>query len=70
MSGAFTVPSIVVFLSAVIASNVIQISPGYMLLLFSVAFVVSSFRALCKPELVDDSVGLLISIRFIIRFIV
>ena len=55
--------------STVVTSDVIQISPGSLLLLFSVAFVVPSFPALRKHELVTDLVGLGISIRVIIRLI-
>ena len=69
-SGEFTVPGIVAFLSTVVAVNVIQVSPGYLLLLFSVALVVPSFPAFQKHELVDEPVGLRISIRVIIRLIV
>ena len=58
------------FLSTVVASDVIHISPGYLLLLFSVASVVPSYPALRKHELVADPVGLGISIRVIIRLIV
>ena len=58
------------FLSTVVASDVIHISHGSLLLLFSVAFVVPSFPALRKNELVADPVGLGISIRVIIRLIV
>ena len=56
--------------STLVASDVIHISYGYLILLFSVAFVVPSFLALCKNELVSDPVGLGISIRVIIRLIV
>ena len=63
-------PETAALLSTVVASNVIHISPGYLLLLFSVPFVVPSFPALRKYELVVDPVGLRISIRFAIRLIV
>ena len=70
LSWVVIVSSIVAFLSTVVSSNVIQISPRSLLLLFSVTFVVPSFPALRKHELVADPVGLGISIRVIIRFIV
>ena len=54
----------------VVASDVVQISPGYLLLLLSVAFVVPSFSALRKHELVADPVGLGMSMKVIIRLIV
>ena len=69
LSWTVTVAIITAFLSTVVASNVIQISPGSLLLLFSTTFVVPSFPALRKHELVADPVGLRISIRFIIRSI-
>ena len=58
------------FFSTVVASDVIQISPGSLLLLFSVPFVVPRFPALRKHDLVADPVGFRISIRVIIRLIV
>ena len=58
------------FLSTVVASDVIQIFPGSLLLLFSVAFIVPSFTALRKHELVTDPVELGTSIRVIIMLIV
>ena len=62
--------SITTFFSTVVAIDVVRISPGSLLLLFSVAFVFPNFTALCKHELVDDSVLLGISIIVIIRLIV
>ena len=56
--------------STVVASDVVQISPGSLILLFSLAFVVPSFPALLKHDLVVDPVGFGISIRVIIRLIV
>ena len=56
--------------STVVAIDVIQISPGYLLLLFSVAFVVPIFPTLRKHQLVSDLVGLVIYIIVIIRLIV
>ena len=64
------VPRIMTFFSTVVASDVVHISPGSLLLLFSVALVVPSFPALRKHELVADPVGLGISIRVISRLIV
>ena len=58
------------FFSAVVTSDVIHISPGSLILLFSVAFVVPVFTALRKHELVADPIGLVIFIRVIIRLIV
>ena len=46
------------FFFTVVASDVVHISPGYLLLLFYVNFVVPSFPALRKHELVADPVGL------------
>ena len=69
-SWAVTVPSIMTFFATVVASDVIQISPGSLLLIFSVAFVVPSFPMLRKNELVADSVGLVTSIIVISRLIV
>ena len=69
LSWSVTVPSIMTFFSAVVASDVIHTSTWSLLLLFSVAFVVPSFPALRKHELVSDPVGLIISIIFIIRLI-
>ena len=57
------------FLYTVITSNVINIFPGYLLLLFSITFVVPIFPALHKHELVADPVGLRIYIRVIIVLI-
>ena len=70
MSWAVIFSSIMTFFSTVVASDVVQISPGSLLLSFSVAFVVPSFPALSKHELVADSVVLIISIRVISRLIV
>ena len=70
LSWSVIVPSIMTFFSTVVASDVVHISPGSLILLFSVAFVVPSFTALRKHELVADPVGLGISIRVIIRSIV
>ena len=70
LSWSVTVARIMDFFSTVVASNVIHISPGSLLLLFSVAFVVPSFPTLRKHELVADTVGLIISIRVIIRLLV
>ena len=70
LSGGFTVPRILAFLSTVVAGNVIQISPGYLILLFFVSLAVPSFPALRKHEMVDDPVGLIISIGVIIKLIV
>ena len=58
------------FFYTVVASDVIQISPGYLLLLFSVAFDVPSFPATRKNKLVAEPFGLGISIIVIIRLIV
>ena len=58
------------FFSTVVASNVIHISPGSLLLLFSVAFVVPSFPTLRKHELVDETVGFRICIRVLIMLLV
>ena len=58
LSGALTVTGIVVFISTVVSSNVIHISTGSLILVFSVDFVVPSFPALRKNELVADTVGL------------
>ena len=70
LSGALTVPSIVAFLSTVVARYAIHISSGFLLLLFSVAFVVPSFPALRKNDLVADPIVLIICIIIIIRLIV
>ena len=70
MSWAIVVPNIMTFLSTFVAGDVVQISPGSLLLLFSVAFIVPSFPMLRKHELVADPVGLVISMRVIIRLIV
>ena len=67
---AIFVPSIMNFFSTVIASDVVQIYPGSMLLIFSVAFVVPSFPALLKHDMDADPVGLGISMKFIIMLIV
>ena len=56
--------------STVSVSDVIQISPGSLLLLFSIAFVVPVSPALRKHDLVADPVGLGISIRVIIWLVV
>ena len=58
------------FFSTVVASDVILISSGSLILLFSLAFVVPSFPTLHKNELVVDPVGLGIYIIVIIRLIV
>ena len=58
------------FLSTVVPSDVIQIYPGSLLLLFPVAFVVPSFTVLRKHELVADLVELGVSIRVVIRLVV
>ena len=70
LSWAIFVPIIMTFFSTVVAGDVVQISPGSLLLLFSVAFIVSSFPTLRKHELVSDPVGLRISMIFIIRLII
>ena len=70
LSRESTVTRILSFLYTSIVSNVIQISPGSLILLFYVAFVVPSFTAFHKHELVADPVGLRISIRVISRLIV
>ena len=70
MSWEVIVTSIMTFFSAVVASDVVHISPGSMLLLFSVSFVIPSFPALSKHELVADPIGLGIYIRVIIMLIV
>ena len=70
LSWAVIVPSIMIFFSTVVASDVVQISPGSLLLIFSVTFVVPIFPALRKHDLVADPVGLGIYIRVIIRLIV
>ena len=57
------VPRIMNIFSTVVASDVVQISPGSLLLLFSIAFVVPSFPVLRKHELVADPVRLGISMR-------
>ena len=69
-SWAITVASIMSFQSTVVASHAIQISPGSLLFLFSVAFVVPILLVWRKNEVVADPVGLRIFIRFIIRLIV
>ena len=56
LSWVVTIPSIMTFLYTVAASDVIQIYPGPLLLLFSAALVVPSFTGLCKHELVADPV--------------
>ena len=66
LSWTAIVPSIMEIFSTVVASDVVQISPGSLLLLFSVAIIVPSFPAMHKHELVADPVGLGISIRVII----
>ena len=65
LSWSVTVPRI-----TVVAIYVIQISPGSLLLLFSVAFVVPSFPALRKHEIVTEPIVLVISIKVINRLIV
>ena len=70
LSWAIVVPIIMDFLSTVVAGDVVQISPGSLLLIFSVTFIVPSFTAFHKHELVAEPVGLEISIRVIIRLMV
>ena len=70
MIWAFVVPIIMTFFSTVVASDLVHISLGYLLLLFSVAFVAPSFPVIRKHELVVDHVGLGISIRVIIGLLV
>ena len=70
MSLSVIVPNTMTFFFTVVAGDAIHTSPGSLLLLFSVAFVVASFSALRKHDLVADPVGLGISIRVIIRLIV
>ena len=70
LSGAFSVYRTVAFIYTFVASNVIHISPGSLLLLFSVAFIVPSFYALRKHDMVADPVGLIISIIIITRLMV
>ena len=70
LSKSFTVTRIVAFLSTVVAINMIQVSPGYLLLLFYVAPIVPIFNALRRHELVADLFGLIISISVIIRLII
>ena len=70
LSWAIIVPSIMTFFSTIVAGDVVQISLGSLLLLFSVAFIVPSFPTLRKHELVADPDGLRISMRVIIRLIV
>ena len=69
LSWEIVVPSIITLLSTVVAGDVVQISPGSLLLIFSVTFIVPSFIALRKHELVADPVGLRISMRVITRLI-
>ena len=64
------VHSIMTFFSTVVANDVIQISPGFFILLFYVAFVVPSFPALRKHWLVPGPIWLGVSIIVIIRLIV
>ena len=66
LSWSVIVPSILTFFSTVIESDVVHISPGSLLLLFSFALVIPSFPVLRKHELVADSIELGISIRVII----
>ena len=70
LSWSVIVTIIMTFFSTVIASDVIQISPGSLILLISAAFAVPSFPALRKHELVADYDGSGTSIRVIIRLIV
>ena len=70
LSGSFTVPIIVNFFSTVAACNMIQVSPGSIILLFTITLVVPSFPLLHKHNLVSDPIGLIISIRVIIRLII
>ena len=70
LSWAIVVPSIMTFLSTVVAGDVVQISPGSLLLLFSVAFIVPNFPTLRKHELDADPLGLRIPMRVIIMLIV
>ena len=69
LSWAVIVTIIITFFSTVFAIGVVQISPASLLLIISIAFVVRSFPALRKHELVADPFGLGISIRVIIRLI-
>ena len=70
LSWAIVVPIIMTFFSTVVAGDVVQICPGYLILLFSVAFIIPSFPALRKHELVADPVGLGMSMRVIVMLIV
>ena len=70
LSWAVVVPSTMNFFSTVVAGDMVQISPGSLLLLFSVALVVLRFPALHKHDLVADPVGLVFSIRVITSLIV
>ena len=70
LSWAIVIPGIMTFFSTVVESGVVQVSPGYLLLLFSIAFVVPSFPVLRKHELFADPVGLGTSMRVIIRLMV
>ena len=70
LSWAVAVSSIMDLLSTVVESDVIHISCGYLLLIFSIASVVPSFTTLQKHELVAEPVGLRIFIRVIIGLIV
>ena len=63
LSGSLTVTRKVAFISTFIAYNMIQVSPGSLLLHFSVALVFPSFTVLCKHELVSDPFGLIISLE-------
>ena len=69
LSWAVIVPRIMNVFSTVVVSDVVQISPWSLLLLFYVAFIVPSFPALRKHVLVADPVGLGIYIRVIIMLI-
>ena len=70
LSWEIVVPSIMTFFSTIVVGDVVQISPGSLLLLFSIAFIGPSFPTLRNHELVSDPVGLRISIGVIIRLIV
>ena len=70
LSWAIVVTIIMTFFSTVVVGDVIQISPGSLLLIFSVALIVPSFPTFLKHELVADPVGLRISMRVIIRLII
>ena len=70
LSWEIIVPSIMTFFYTVVAGDTVKISPGYLLLLFFVAFIVPSFPTLRKHDLVAELVGLVIYMRVISRLIV